>query len=439
MNQPPLAHFQEDREARLHHRKSDRRTYLVALPVVAAVVGVALLGVLGSKVAPDDKDRPAASAAIAVASGSPSPAHTLQSDNAAPSLIDIPGLTSMPASKGDALTEDLPPDTLPLDADGGNFLYGSGPNLFVVTAARTTVSVGQAHSCGQIERAAISGLNVIYSEIVPAGYSGDGSSGCPPLVGVDALDWYVSVADFTGLTHLIAKGTYAVPPGAGPASAAPSVAITDVTYGYSRPDWTGKSGMVEVHALADDSLVFRSEALALPVEAYLSVGRLVVVSSGPLAANNPDVPVSVWSTTEWSRPLDAVGLTAGAVALSRDGQRLAFAGCNKVGDGLECTSLDTFAPDVHWSQQLPTAAAYVSVDSGSNSRFKATAWISSAPDGTPYIGVATDVVDNRVALTGPDRPMWICIQDDTLIWLSLTPDGSTSLTRLDLQSVLQAT
>lgn len=284
-----------------------------------------------------------------------------------------------------------------------------------------------AHRAGSDVR-----VNVIYSEIVPAGYSGDGSAGCPNFG--DTVDWYVSITDFTGLTHQVASGTYAVPPGAGPASATPSVAITDVTYGFSRPDWTGESGLVEVHFLAGDTLVFRSEALILPAQVNLSYGRLVVVSSGPAAANRVDGPLSVWSTTDWSLPLDAIGLTSGAVALSRDGQSLAFAGCDKVG----CNSLETFAPGVHWGIQLPIPATFVSVDSGPNSRFNATAWISSAPDGTPYIGIESALGGKEIALVGMDQPIWTCVQDDALLWLSLGPDGSAHLSRLDLQSVLQA-
>lgn len=157
LKQPPLAGLLEDREARLHHGRSGRQGYLVALPVVAAVVAVALLGMLGSKVAPEGKVRPSASGALAIAPGSPSPAHTLRADDPAPSPFDIPGFSTIRVNIGDTVTEGLPPDTLPLDADGGNFLYATGDNLFVLTSTQTTVSVGAARSCGHIERAAMSG------------------------------------------------------------------------------------------------------------------------------------------------------------------------------------------------------------------------------------------------------------------------------------------
>lgn len=438
MGQPPIADFQEDREARLRHGRSGRRAYFVALPVIAAVVAVALLGMIGSRIAPGGKIRPSVSAELAVGSISPSPAHTLQWDNAAPSRIDIPGLTSLPSNASQVVPFDMPPDTLPFDSDSGNFLYGADQGLFVMTAKQTPFQVGTARPCGEIRQAAISGGRVIYSEMVPAGYRGDGNAGCPTF-GL-TVDWFVSIADFSGVAHQVANGNVAVTnenmaatPGAVPAEYVPSVAITDTTYGFSRPDKSGTSAVVEVHLLGDDSPIFHSDPFQIPVQLLLGDGRLVVVATGPVV-DDAAAPQSVWSTTNW-QPFGTVGHATGAVALSRDGRRLAFTSCSKVG----CPSVETIAPDLHWGMALPVAATFVSVDSGPNSELEATAWISSTPDGTAYIGVSSALGDNNIALVGLDQPTWICVQDDTLLWLSLGQEGSVRLNRMDLRSMPHAT
>jgi hypothetical protein len=61
MEQPPVAQFHEDRETRLHHRRSGRRSYLVAVPVVAAVAMVAILGAMGPRPAPAQTGHPSPS------------------------------------------------------------------------------------------------------------------------------------------------------------------------------------------------------------------------------------------------------------------------------------------------------------------------------------------------------------------------------------------
>ena len=429
MEQPPIVEFRDDREARLDHGRSGWRAYLVALPVVAAVAAVAFLGVTGPKGTSTGTARSSAHSTPTpywVAAPTPSP-------------IDIPDLSTIQVSDTNTFTAALPPDALPLDADGDNFLYASAGGLYVVSSNQTpltTIQVATALPCGQFEKASLSGTDVIYSELVPAGYSGDGSEGCPGFG--DAVDWYVSITDFRGVSRQVNGGTY-VDPQIGAATAAPDVAIANGLYAFSRPDRFGKSAVVEVHRLVDDSQQYESVALALPVHVRLGEGRLVVVSSGPAPADSLFGTTSVWSTEDWAQPLGAVGLAFGPVALSRDGRRLVFAGCERDGDKSKCDSLETLAPGIHWARQLPTPATFVSLDSASDSRLNATAWISSTLDDRPYIGVDTALGDKGIALVGINQPTWVGIHDDALLWLSLAPDGSATLARLDLLSVISAT
>ena len=429
MEQPPFVEFRDDREARLDHGRSGWRAYLVALPVVAAVAVVAFLGVTGPKGTPSDAAWPSAH--------STPTSHWTAAPTPGP--IDIPGLSTMQVSDSDMVTAALPPDTLPLDADGGNFLYATAGRLYVLASNQTPltpIQLATARPCGQIEKGSLSGTDVIYSEIVPAGYSGDGSEGCPGFGGT--VDWDVSITDFVGVTHQIASGTYAFPASIGPAAPVPDVAIANGTYGFSRPDGSGKSAVVEIRRLADDAVQYKSVALTLPLQLRLGDRRLVVVSSGPAPRDGLDDMLLVWSTTDWSHSLDPAGLAFGPVAVSRDGRRLVFAGCEQDGDKRKCDSLETFEPDGHRSKQLPTPATFVSVDSGSNSRLNATAWISSAFDGRPYIGVESALGDKPMALAVAQTPVWASINDDTVVWLSLADGGGAYLNRMDLPPALRA-
>jgi hypothetical protein len=429
MEQPPILELRDDREARLDRGRSGWRAYLVALPVVAAVAAVAFLGVIGPKGTPTGTTRPSAHP-------TPTPHWTAAPT---PSPIDVPGLSTIQVSDTNTVTAALPPDTLPLDADGDNFLYASAGGLYALASNQTPltpIQVATARPCGLIETASLSGTDVIYSEVVPPGYSGDGSADCPGFG--DAVDWYVSITDFVGATRQIASGRYADPQ-IEPAIAAPDVAIANGTYAFSRPDPSGTAAVVEVHRLVDDTRQYKSVALAVTVEVRLGDGRLVVVSPGPAPRDSLDDMLLVWSTTDWSHSLDPAGLAFGAVALSRDGRRLVFAGCEQDGDKRKCDSLETFEPDVHRSRQLPMPATFLSVDSGPNSHLLATAWISSGAGGRPYIGVDSTLNDKGIALVGMDEPMWVSVHDDALLWLSLAPDGSATLNRLDLLSVISAT
>ncbi|HEX7490810.1 MAG TPA: hypothetical protein VF337_03795 [Candidatus Limnocylindrales bacterium] len=253
-----------------------------------------------------------------------------------------------------AVPFDMAPDILPFDSEGGDFLYGSDQRLFVLTGTQTTLQVGTARPCGQIENAAISGVAVIYSEIVAAGYSGDGNADCPNFG--DAVDWYVSITDFNGTVRQVARGTYAVPPGSDTASAAPDVAIAAGAYGFSRPDKGGKSAVVEVHLLDDDTQIFHSDPFHLPVQILRGAERLVIIGPGPVAVGDSNDTLSIWSATDW-QPLEAIGLTSGAVALSPDGQTLAFAGCLSP---TQCTFLNMLSTNGDSGISLPATATSVS-------------------------------------------------------------------------------
>jgi hypothetical protein len=165
-----------------------------------------------------------------------------------------------------------------------------------------------------------------------------------------------------------------------------------------------------------------------PAQVLLGDRRLVVVASALPASGSPDDAPSVWSTTDWSLPLVGVGPTSGGGSLSRDGQRLAFTGCAPDGDKLVCESLETLAPDGHWGTQLPAPPTSVSTDSGPSSHIPATVWISTALDGTPYVGVQSPLFEGAaLALTGLGQPMWVHVEDGLLTWLSLSTDGRATL------------
>ena len=430
MKQPPIVEFRDDREARLYHGRSGWRAYLVALPVVAAIAGVAFLGVTGPKGTPSDTARPSARS-------TPTPLWTAAPT---PGPIDVPGLSTIQVSDSETVTAALPPDTLPLDADGGNFLYATAGRLYVLAwgqTPQTPIQVATARPCAQIDKASLSGTDVIYSQIVPAGDAPGGRGTCPSLA--DAVNWYVSITNFSGVGRLVASGTSAGQPPDGVAASTPDVAIADAMYAFSRTDSSGTSTVVEVHRLIDDSLQYKSVALALPVQVRLGDGRLVVVSPGPAPVDGLAGTTSVLSTDDWTQPLVPFGLTAGPAALSRDGRRLAFSSCEPDGDKLKCDLLETFAPGIHWGIQLPIAATFVCAGSGPESDLAAVAWTSYAAGGSPYIGVDSALGDKGVALVGMDQPMWISLQGDALLWLSLAPDGSAALHRLDLLSVISAT
>jgi hypothetical protein len=326
----------------------------------------------------------------------------------------------------------MPPDANPFDSDGGNLLFGtSDTSLYLFTPLQSTVLVADHRPCGQIKQAAIAGMRIIYSEIVPSGYQGDGSSGCPNFD--ESVDWHVSIRDIGQGSREVASGTYSISPGAGPADAAPAVAIGEVAYGFSRPDWSGTSSVVEVHLLNDDGELFQSDPFHLPVQLQLGDGRLVV-ASGPATADVQDGLLSVWSTTDWSRPLDPIGLTSGVVALSRDGQRLSFASCGKS----DCNSLETLEPGGGWEMGLSSPASSISIDSGGASLLQATTWISTAANGTPSVRVVTGPGDHPIALAGLETPVWVHIQADVVTCLSLTSVGTLQLMQFNLRSVLQA-
>jgi hypothetical protein len=434
MGQPPIADFHEDREARLHHRRSGRKAYVVAFPMVAALIAVALLGVAGSRLAPTGKAQASGSPGTALASASASPTGRASwplASSATP--VEVFGLSNLRVNVDQMVGYDMPTDTLPLDADGDKFLYTSGPDLFVLALKQNTFQVASARPCGQIEQAALSGAEVIFSEMVPHGYSGDGSEGCPTYE--DAVDWYVHLYDYTtGLGLDIASGTSQVPPGAGPAQAVPSVAITASTYAFSRPDPTGKTAVVEVRTVAGGELAFQSEPVFTPVQVHLGVSRLAVVAPGFASNQDPQSWYSLMVTQDFSGPLQFVGLTSGIVSLSRDGRRVAYAGCV---DGAQCLTVKTLEGDAQSSRAISTPATSVSADSAMSS-LHATVWITATPDGTPYLGLATTQKLDGMALTGFDTPMWARVQDDMLLVLSTTSSGIVRLTQVHLPEVLRA-
>jgi hypothetical protein len=314
LKQPPIANFQEDMEARVCRRRSGRRGYFVALPAVAAIVAVALLGMVGSRLSSAGNAHPSGSPEAALISASPT-GPALRPPPPGPTPGPVLRLSNIWVDQNQTIEYDLPMDALPLDADGRNFLYTSGRDLFVLAPKQNTFHVATAPVCGQIEQAAISGNEVIYSEMVPAGYAGDGSEGCPNFG--DAVDWRVSIVDFAGGTsHEVAKGTSAVPPGAGPAGAVPSVAITEFTYSFSRPDWSGKAASVEVRTLAGDELVPQSDPLLTPVQVHLGNSRLSVVSPGFSADQNQPSSYTLMATRNWSVPLQSIGLSGSRPASS---------------------------------------------------------------------------------------------------------------------------
>ncbi|HEX7490809.1 MAG TPA: hypothetical protein VF337_03790 [Candidatus Limnocylindrales bacterium] len=432
-----MARFHEDREVLLPHSKSGWRAYLVALPVVAAVVAVVLLGVAGSWSAPEDTARPSAFEHLAMASSSPFASPTQPTPTPQPTPYVLPEFLTIEVNPADRIAYDVPSDTYPIDADGETFLFSTNDtSLFVLTPSRSPIRVATPRPCGQIEQAAISGMQVIYSEIVPYGYYGDARYGCPANF-EDTVDWYVSIVGTTGGSRVIDSGNYSIAADAGvadagPADAAPRVAITDLTYAFSRPNPTGESAAVEVHRLADDKRLFNSASLLTPVQVRLGGDQLVAVSPGPAWADRPDGALSVLTTTDWATPMQVVSHTSGLFALSRDGKRLAFAGCN--GDA-QCGTLEAIDPGVHWGLGLDSPATSLSIDSGAASMFQATAWIS-ATDGASSVHLIVGSSDNRIALSGLETPLWVHIQADVLLCLTITSNGRVQLMRLDLNQVL---
>ena len=440
MAQPPVADFYEDKETRLHRRRTGRRSYLIAVPITGLVLAVAILGAVGPRNAPAHSGATAGSSGIGPASVEPT--ETGQAiwspPVAALPTFGIAGFRALIVNN--AMNMTLGAGVNPMDADGADLLYGLGNDLFIANAATQSepVHVATGRPCGWVTQAAMSDVGVIYAEVVPPGAPGDASATCPDFYAT--AEWHVTIVDrSTRTAREVGSGTYSGLGQAGPAEAAPAVDIAESVYSFSRPEREGHRAVVEVHDLGQDKRFYASDPLAIPMQIELADSRLTV--SVPSSDDSTLVGQRVvLATDSWGSPLTQTAITMGPVSLSRDGRRLAFSSC----EDMPCRPAIRLQEEAGPATYLPAPPTWLSVDSVS-SALQTVAWVSPtnldssfSNDQTWYLGLKCNRWAEPVLLSGIRAPSWVHVQDDTLLWVSFDPsDGSAQLSQLELQSAFQ--
>lgn len=439
MNQPPVSSFGRDPGSALRRDRLARRPYVVAALIVIAGLAVALLGITGPRPSPQPSIPEVTTAAPAnsgepdtapSAGASPSIGQDWAQTNATPNPAYIEGLINLYVDGADVRSVGLGSSVVPVAAYQKNLLYSSGAVLYLVNPAKSERArkVATSGRCGRVTQAAMNAGMAIYVEVAPAGSSQGNSAVCPNWGAL--VDWKITIVDLASSeTHQAAAGTIASNDASWSQPAVLCVALADHEYAFSRPDAFADTAPVEVHDLLDDRLIFRSDRLGGLRQLQLADSRLVVVASvdpegGPLGRQ------AVLETEAWSSPLRTVGYTTGAVSLSRDGDRLAFASCDATVGCQTITLVGGLDPQV---LSLPLGAGSVAVDTGN---LGTVAWATqrSPEDPTSYVGVRNARWPESVALVGIAPPTWIYVQSDVLLMVSVAAGGIVQLYEVDLGS-----
>jgi hypothetical protein len=430
MAQPPVADFYEDKETRMRHRRSGRRSYLVAVPVAGLVLAVAVLGAVGPRIAPAHTGgTPSTSPGAMVPAESPTQA--IWSPPITAPTAQVSGLTEMRVIPRSVKTMSLDAGLNPVDADGGNLLYVSGNDLFIANAAQggKPARIATARPCAWITGAAISGDRLIYAEIVVPAPPDTSAPSCPTS---GPTGWHVSLVYLpTGDVSEVGAGTFSGVGPAGSTLALPVVDISQDVYCFSRPAADGQSATVEVHALADHGRVFASDPLPVPLQLKLANTKLIVAVFSPEEGATPGQQV-ILETNSWSSPLGRIGVIDGPMSLSRDGTRMGYSSC----ESMPCQPVIRIENDGDEATLLPAPPIWLSVDSAA-SALQTVAWISqtNSNEGGVYLGLKCNLWKDPVALEGISQPNWVHVQNDTLVWISFSgSDGSATLSQLELQT-----
>ena len=444
MNQPPIARVEEDREGSMQRHQLGRRPYLTAVPVVLAVVVVALLGVLGPRPAGSGGRSGATGSADASAqdtvAGPPSvspqpslawPLVTLPAPSGADHIAGIPNIQ---VDAGDVESTSLGGDATPLAEYQSELLYLQGSSVELVDAVKpASATIAKVPPCVSLGGAALNATQTVLSEIASAGSFAKNAAHCPDWGSLQ--DWRVILVDVvSGASQIVASGTVQAD-AKSLTFEAPHVSIANNVYAFSRPDRSGDLASIEVYALPGDRLLARSVGLTGVAQVSIGDAKLAVVAAlMPIVGDSvAGTEETVYWTDSWDSPLAPLGDTSGPLALSRDGSQLAFASCPAKSKGL-CDRVFVLGQSSSWSYNLPSRAFALAADGGP---LHTVAWTSqtSAEDPGPYIGLTNFNWPHPIALVGISAPIWVAVEGDLLMWVSVSPDDANLvLNEIDLTS-----
>ena len=423
MAQKPVADF-DNPEHWLRRVRSGRRAYSLAACGIVALIVLVLIGITGPR---QTAPTPSPTASQLLGLG---PVQTPET-NATPDPDHVDGLANLRVPAADIASVGLGSSVVPMAAYAGNLLYSSGDELYLANPKKSGAprAIVHAATCARMIQAAMNASIAIYAEIGPAAAAQSTSRGCWNWT--SSVDWSISTVDLMSReTHEIASGTFASSDAAWRQPTGISVAIADQVYAFSRRDPDADLATVEVRTLSQDKLIYSSDPLAGISQVEVADNRLVVVASPDPTVGRPDRR-AVLDTDTWDEPLAVVGYTTGSVALSRDGNQLAFTSCNPA---TACATITLLGGQQPQQLALPLEAESVALDTGN---LQTIAWTTdTSPDHpTSYIGLQNSRWPTSIVLVGVAPPDWIGVQADTLLFVSVSPAGIVELYEIDLTTV----
>lgn len=299
----------------------------------------------------------------------------------------------------------------------------------------TLVSVPYCQTINQLAAAGDELAYVVTSPASPAAaIDGCGGSG--------TLSWSIWILDLVGGSpRQIAHGTL-VPNSLEAAESPIHLALTASTFAFDRPTASTDAGQgttVEVHAI-DGTPLWSSWSQAPVTSIMLGGKRLAVLTeastqSGPMKR--------LWIADAGHPLLSEVARPASSASFAPDGSYLAWDVWPSVAFG-ESSSLPEVAIEMLDSgrvQALTTLNASTMPESLQVSisvtrAGPAIAWFATAPDGSVYPAFRFAGGGDGEILASSQQPMWLSVEDGTLIWVAERSDGWSNVAfAVDMLSV----
>jgi hypothetical protein len=415
---------------------------------VAAVIGFAAallgFGYFGPHT-PGSQTSPSPSVS-ALPTPQPTPVPTLASiATPTPREADIAGLTRFEPPAGRIAVTWLPGQvTSESMALVGAELYfivgGSQIDSTEVGANGPFVPLVTAPSCQGINQLAAAGGKLIYVVTSPGGPSARVASCGKP----GSVSWSLWMVDLqTGDRHEVAAGVRPAPTIA-TLEFPIHIAMSSTAYAFDRPPSTPEAAQgetVEVHRL-DGSLLWTSATKRPVADVMLGGDRLAVLTQSLSTAPR----VYQLSTSTSARPdLVSVDLPASSASISADGSTLvwdvAYLGHVPGQPGPSRVQLKNLDAGRESDLTTLTGNAFpepLHPEVWSIRGRRLVTWFTTAPSGAVYPAIRDVGGSNGIFLPSVQEPIWVGIEDNTLVWVAESPDGwsgvalSVDLSALDL-------
>jgi hypothetical protein len=387
---------------------------------------------------PSASPQPSTIAAAETATPAPSAGPT----GDGPQLLEaITGLTQVARVPGETIT------WLPLEITSHSFAIVGKRLFYIVAGDRIESSVlGSgadpqtlvvAARCHNINQLAAAGNYLLYVETFDAPPATTG--GCD---GFGLIGWSLQLLDLgNGSTRNVAGGTRQtrIPD---VAEYPIHIALTDTAYAFDRPNAASDLGggeTVEVHSI-DGATLWTSPTDAHVADVMLGGARLGVLTEKPWPAFQTRI---LWVSDAAHPELREVAEPASSGSLSQDGAYVSWdlrlhLGPNhqtllpNLGVAETATGMGTFLDPPTTADLQSPARPMVS----NTSKGPILTWFATAPDGTVYPAFRWLQGGGSGFLESVQEPVWIAVENSTLIWVSEGRDGwSTVAFEADLTSL----